>query len=100
MSEQDDIQKRDQQIAEIDRLLAEAKLSLDMTGWARENGIDLDRVMASVKRRCSASEYDQAKRQAEDDFNAMQRDLAQTRLPDALSDHPAGAPRRVPRAMV
>jgi hypothetical protein len=99
MDDQDEIQKRDQQITEMDKLLQEAKKALDMQAWARENGIDLDKIMASVRRRCSPAEFEQAQRQAEEEFNQLARELGQSTRSASLGQ-PGPAARRGPRSMV
>lgn len=99
MSDHDEIQKRDQQIAEMDKVLQEARKALDMQAWARENGIDLDRIMAAVRRRCSPAEVEQAQRQAEEEFNRLQQELGRSHQA-VQSPSQAGQSVRRPRAMV
>lgn len=99
MSEQDEIQKRDQQIAEIDQVLREAKKAFDMQAWARENDIDLDKVMAAVRRRCSPAEFEQAQQQAEEEFNRLQQELGRSHQSSPSAGQAGPAVRR-PRTMV
>jgi hypothetical protein len=99
MDDQDEIQKREQQIAEMDKLLQEAKNALDIQTWARENDIDLDRVMTAVRKRCTPAEFEQAQRQAEEEFNRLVRELGQSTRSASLGQ-PGPAARRGPRAMV
>ena len=100
MSEQDEIQRRDQQIAEIDKVLREAKKAFDMQTWARENDIDLDRVMAAVRRRCSPADFEQAQRHAEEEFNRLQQELGRSNQSSQSLGQSGQAARRGPRAMV
>lgn len=91
MTEQEELQKRYQQIAETERFIAEARKALDLTGWARENGIDLLSLIADARRRCSPAEYAQAEHDA---LQAIGDDTA----PSAASSSTAS--RRGVRAMV
>jgi hypothetical protein len=64
MTEQEELQKRYQQIAETERFIAEARKALDLSSWARENGIDLPSLIADARRRCSPADYAQAEQDA------------------------------------
>ena len=78
MTEEQEIQQRYAEIAEMDRRLEEAKKALDIQGWARENDIDLDLAMQAVRRRCSPAELAEAQRTAEEQDNALNLGLAQS----------------------
>ncbi len=94
MTEQEELQKRYQQIAETERFIAEARKALDLTGWARENGIDLPALVAEARRRSSPADYAQAERDALQALDDM------TGAPAASSSTAPAAPRRVVRSMV
>jgi hypothetical protein len=91
MTEQEELQKRYQQIAETERFIAEARKKLDLIGWARENGIDLPKILEDARRRSSPADYAQAQ------HDALQA-LSETQ--DANSSSSSAAPRRGMRAMV
>lgn len=91
MTEQEELQKRYQQIAETERFVSEARKALNLTAWARENGIDLPKIMEDARRRCSPADYAQAQHDALQALAEMQ---------DSNSSPSSAAPRRGMRPMV
>lgn len=100
MTEEQEIQQRYAEIAEMDRRLEEAKKALDIQGWARENDIDLDLAMQAVRRRCSPAELAEAQRTAEEQANALNHGLAQSTSAFQSTAQTPSAPRRGLRSMV
>ncbi len=100
MTEQEEIQNRHQEIEEFAQRLAEAKKALDLRGWARVNGIDIEQVLEAARRQCSAADFSAASREAEEEAGNLLRDLGQGLRADPLAEPAGAAARRMPRSMV
>lgn len=98
--EHDEIQKRHREIAEIERRLSEARESLSISAWARQNGIEVESIVAAARKRSSAADFEAAQRQAEEEVGQLMRSLSQKSGADLHADQPGAASRRVSRPMV
>lgn len=80
MNEMDEIAKRAQEIEELDRRLAEARQALDLSSWARENGIDLEKTLAAARRELPASEFARIEADVARELDAIEQGLNEARL--------------------
>lgn len=95
MTDQEDIARRAEVIEQVDHWIAKAREALDLRGWARENGLDLDAVLASARTAYGPAELAQIEREAEAQFNALEQGLRET----AQAASPGRATSSVPGSM-